>query len=783
MVLAQSTSVSLINQSLVPKSAVANGLSQPDPAMQAKVAESYGKLPLSFETNHGQADGRVKFLSRTGGYTLFLTGDEAVLAFRGKRAKDAAPKGASDLQESARRGKPRLYGIGSEAAAFRLRMKLRNADPAARITGTDELAGTNNYFIGKDPAKWCTNVPTYAKVKYEGIYSGIDLVYYGNQRQLEYDFIVAPGADPRRIAFDVSGAKRIRQDAHGELVFKMGEGEIRWPKPVVYQEKDGARELVAARYAITDGNRVGFELAKYDISKPLYIDPLIYSTFLGGSGTDQGYGIAVDSAGNAYVTGVTQSTDFPTKNPLQSVNGGGRDVFVSKINAAGSALVYSTYLGGSGDDYGFGIAVDSTGNAYVTGYAGPNFPLMNPLQTSGGYFLSKINPAGSALVYSTYLNGGSSGVAVDSAGNAYVTGGAFLAAKVNASGSNLIYSFTVGGTGMGAGIAVDGSGNAYVTGTAIAGFPTTPGAFQTAFSGEIDAFVAKINPAGSAFVYSTYLGTTLKQGGHGIAVDSSGYAYVTGETDSSYFPTRNGLQSKCGNNYDGFVTKIHYTGSYLVYSTYLGGCRRNSGNGIAVDGKGNAYITGETFAGNFPRANPLKKGCDSYAGDAFLTKINPAGTAFVYSTCLGGSAYDNGSGVAVDSAGNAYVTGYTSSSDFPTMDPLQPAIGGGIDAFVSKIDPVTATTTTLSSSPNPSNHGQAVTFTAVVTSGLGAPPDGETVKFKKGTTVLGTGTLSGGSASFTTSTLPVGTNYIKAVYGGDSNFAGSTSKALAQVVN
>ncbi len=372
---------------------------------------------------------------------------------------------------------------------------------------------------------------------------------------------------------------------------------------------------------------------------------------------------------------------------------------------------------------------------------------------------------------------------MDSADNAYVTGGAFIAAKVNASGSNLIYSFTVGGTGMGAGIAVDGSGNAYVTGTAIAGFPTTPGAFQTAFSGEIDAFVAKINPAGSAFVYSTYLGTTLKQGGHGIAVDSSGYAYVTGETDSSYFPTRNGLQSKCGNNYDGFVTKIHYTGSYLVYSTYLGGCRRNSGNGIAVDGKGNAYITGETFAGNFPRANPLKKGCDSYAGDAFLTKINPAGTAFVYSTCLGGSAYDNGSGVAVDSAGNAYVTGYTSSSDFPTMDPLQQAIGGGIDAFVSKIDPVTATTTTLSSSPNPSNHGQAVTFTAVVTSGLGAPPDGETVKFKKGTTVLGTGTLSGGSASFTTSTLPVGTNYIKAVYGGDSNFAGSTSKALAQVVN
>src|SRR6266404_4998156 len=241
MVLAQSISVSLNSPPLVPKSAVANGLSQPDPAMQAEVAESYSKLPLSFEANHGQTDGRVKFLSRTDGYTLFLTEDEAVLAFSGKRAKDAAPKAASDFRESARRGKPRLYGRTGAV----LRMKLRNANPAAKITGTDELAGTSSYFIGNDPAKWRTSVPTYAKVKYEGIYSGIDLVYYGNQRQLEYDFIVAPGADPRRIAFGIRGAKRIRQDAHGELVFKMGEGEIRWHKPVAYQEKDGVRQEIA----------------------------------------------------------------------------------------------------------------------------------------------------------------------------------------------------------------------------------------------------------------------------------------------------------------------------------------------------------------------------------------------------------------------------------------------------------------------------------------------------------------------------------------------------------
>jgi hypothetical protein len=237
-------------------------------------------------------------------------------------------------------------------------MKLRDANPAAKVTGIDELAGTSNYFIGNDPKKWHSHVSTYAKVKYEGIYSGIDLVYYGNQRQLEYDFIVAPGADPRRIAFDIRGAQLIRRDARGDLVLKMDDGEIRWHKPVVYQEKDGTKQEIAARYAIPDTNRVTFEVAKYDATRPLYIDPLIYSTYLGGDSDDIGSSVAVDSAGSAYVTGYTSSTNFPTANPLQSFNGGGTDAFVAKLNAAGSALVYTTYLGGSANDYGLGIAVD-----------------------------------------------------------------------------------------------------------------------------------------------------------------------------------------------------------------------------------------------------------------------------------------------------------------------------------------------------------------------------------------------------------------------------------------
>jgi Bacterial Ig-like domain (group 3)/Beta-propeller repeat len=815
--LPQSNPVPLINQSTGVVSPIS--ASQGDAKAQARILESYGKLPLSFEANHGQTDSRVKFLSRTGGYSLFLTGDEAVLTLSGGKANTHKAKIAGTARTL-------QSGMAAPKSGGVLRMKLRNANPAAKVTGMDELAGTSNYFIGNDPTKWRTNVPTYAKVKYEGIYSGIDLVYYGNHRQLEYDFIVAPGADPRRIAFDVRGAKRIRQDAHGDLVLNVGEGEIRWHKPLVYQEKDGARQVVAAHYAITDKNRVGFELAKYDAGRPLYIDPLVYSTYVGGSGADQGNGIAVDSAGSAYVTGWTTSTDFPTKNPLQPSYGGSGDAFVAKLNPAGSALLYSTYLGGSRSDHAYGIAVDSSGNAYVAGYtSSTDFPTMNPLQPAlYGYedaFVTEINPTGSALVYSTYLGGSGSdhayGIAVDSSGNAYVTGitqstnfpvtpgaiqpacggadncasGDAFVTEINPTGSALVYSTYLGGSGGdgGQGIAVDGAGYAYVTGyTSSTDFPTT-NALQPTYGGNIDAFVSKLDPTGSALVYSTYLGGTSTDWGYGIAVDSAGDTYVTGITYSSHFPTKNPLQPINHGKYDAFVSKLNPTGSALVYSTYLGGRLSDFGYSIAVDSAGSAYVTGNTESTNFPTKNALQP---AFGGsiDAFVAKISPAGSALVYSTYLGGSTTDSGSGIAVDSSGDAYVTGLTYSSDFPTtLGAFQTVCNGGNncatngDAFMAKIHIAVVTTTTISSSPDPSIYGQAVTFTAVVTSGLGAPPDGETVSFMKGTTVLGTGTLSGGSVSFTTSTLPAGTDYIKAVYSGDSNYAASTSKAVSQVVS
>ncbi len=837
----QSNLVSAIHNAVPAPQRAASPVAAPkaDPKGQAKTLERYGKLLLSFEANQGQSDSRVKFLSRTGGYTLFLTGDEAVLALNGSRADTNKTKVASaDRALPSNLAVPKAGGV--------LRMKLRDANPAVKVAGVDELPGKNNFFIGNDPAKWRTGVPTYAKVKYEGIYSGIDLVYYGNQRQLEYDFNVAPGADPRRIEFNVSGAKRIRKDARGELVFKVGQDEVRWHKPVAYQEKNGARQLVAADYTITDTNRVGFELAKYDASRPLYIDPLIYSTYLGSdvnecvcNASGNPVGIAVDSAGNAYVTGQTLAADFPVTPGAFQTTG---TVFVTKMNPTGTALVYSTRLGGSGFDAGYAIAVDSSGDAYVTGRtSSTNFPVTpGAFQTACGNseycwnaFVTEINPSGSALVYSTFLGGSGSpinyvgdqglAIAVDSSGSAYVTGntsssnfpvtpGAFqtvgttqdsFVTKFNPAGSALVYSTYLGGTDPGAegeSIAVNSTGNAYVVGSTYSiDFPTTPGAFQTGCVLEAEnncfwnAFVTELNDSGSALVYSTYLGdVSFDCLGQGLALDSAGNAYVTGLAAGAGFPVTPGaFQTTYSGDGSAFVTELNATGSGLVYSTYLGGDGGSSGASIAVDNAGNAYVTGSAGE-HFPTENPVQKkyGGGKYTGDAFVAKLNPAGTALVYSTYLGGKEYDYGDGIALDSAGNAYVIGWTDSTNFPvTPGAFQTTyVGSGGkgnplgDAFVAKLNIAATTATALSSSPNPSTYGEAVTFTATVTSNDGPPPDGETVSFVKGVKVLGTGALSGGSASFTISTLKVGTYSITAKYGGDPNFAASKSEVLKQVV-
>ncbi len=638
---------------------------------------------------------------------------------------------------------------------------LIGANLSPRVTGLEALTGKVNYFLGNDPKKWRTNIPTYAKVKYHDVYPGIDLIYYGNRQQLEYDFIVAPGADPNAIIFEFGkvAANLKRRPApqvndQGDLVLPTAGGQIRLNRPLAYQEVNGVQREISASYIFKGERRVGFQVAKYDGSRPLIIDPVLtYSTYLGVAGLDEGEAIAVDTAGNAYVTGVAGSTNFPTTpGAFQTTLGGFGgvfgfgDAFVTKLNPTGSALVYSTYIGGGGDDVSTGIAVDAAGNAYLTGLTNSRvtFPTTpGAFQTTFGggsfdAFVTKLNPTGSGLVYSTYLGGlaqdDASRIAVDAAGSAYVTGetnsinfpttpavfqsslgGDFDAfvTKLNPAGSGLAYSTFLGGgaTDSGIDIAVDASGNAYVIGNSSStDFPTTAGAFRTSFGGTRDAFVAKVNSTASALLYSTYLGGHGDDRGRGIAVDSAGNAYVTGLTNSGNFPfSPSAFQTAFNGVFDAFVAKVNPSGSGLVYSTFLGGTARDEGNSIAVDVAGNAYVTGETESSNFPTANAVQPALGG-ASDAFVTKLNPTGSALLFSTYLGGNSFDAGGGIALDAASdpNAYVAGSTDSNNFPTTaGAFQTIFGGNRDAFIAKIPPpdTTPPVTTASPAPGPNASG------------------------------------------------------------------------------
>jgi len=721
------------------------------PAIHAQ--ENYGKLPLSFEANQGQTDARVKFLSHGGGYTLFLTADEAVLNLKSVQMDQSAGS-----RSDAGRGRlsPGLDRIArkSPLSPEVLRMKLLGANAMPEIAGLDEQAGKSNYFIGNDLANWHSNVPNFARVKYTSIYAGVDLLYYGNQRQLEYDFIVAPNADPSSIRLGITGAKKVAVDAQGDLVLNMGSGKVRLHKPMVYQTTtdnvvvgDSDKQFVSGGFVVKNNNdrrEVAFAVGPYDTTRPLVIDPqLSYSTYLGGNAVDQGTSVAVDSAGNAYVTGIATSTNFPvTASAFQTAfSGGVNDAFVTKVNSTGTALVYSTYLGGSMtidgqflDNEANSIAVDAAGSAYVVGLtSATNFPTtMGAFQTTYGggtfdAFLTKLNASGNALVYSTYLGGDSDdrgfGVAVDSAGSAYVTAwagenfpvtpGAFQTVygggswnvsvtKLNPNGSALDYSTYIGSDVTSNGIAVDSAGNAYVTGVAqSANYPTTPGAFQTAFgSGIRDDFVTKLNATGSALVYSTFLGSGSIGYVGGIAVDSTGNAYVTGADDSTFPTTPGAFQTSVNGGFNAFVAKLNPTGSALVYSTFLGGPGRDFGNGVAVDSTGNAYVAGATSSTSFPvTAGAFQTTLSGIVQNAFVTKLNANGTALIYSTYLGGSGCQPVSegcdgpevalGIALDSGDNAYVTGQTNSGDFPiTPGAFQAKLASkdrGTNAFITKM--------------------------------------------------------------------------------------------------
>lgn len=677
-----------------------------------EASETYGKLPLSFESNAGQADGAAQFVARGAGYKLSLKSTEATLILRNSDCglrNDRTPPASIRNQQSAR---------GQSTA---LSMKLAGARSTAQAEAQDELQTRSNYLVGNDQSKWRTNIPNYARVRYAQVYPGIDVVYYGNQRSLEYDFIVSPGARPEQIRLAFGGAlESMKIDERGELALSLkGGGEVRQSRPLVYQEVDGVRREVAGRYALVGKREVGFEIGEYDHSKPLVIDPvLVYSTYLDFFNTSLNSGVTTDSSNNVYVTG------SDTEN-----------VFVGKLNPAGTAFVYTTLIGGDDGDSGMSIAVDASGNAYVSGDAYSNdFPLVNPFQPVRGNveiniadtFVFKLDAAGANLLFSTFLGGGEDdnnfGIRLDTSGNAYVTGltaspaswdtddtpfptvnpyqsslaGGYdgYLTKLNSSGG-VVYSTYLGGAGddYALDVAVDADGNAYLTGhTDSSDFPKQNPLQSSLGSASGDAFVTKFNADASALIFSTFLGGDGEDLGWGIALDGSRNVYLTGYTRSENFPVLNPLQAANGGGLDGFVTKLDAAGAALVYSTYLGGLGTEESSDIFVNAAGAAYVVGYTSSSNFPTVNPLQTSNNGDT-DAFISKLNPAGTALDFSTYLGGSAggptgssADWASGVTVDSDGNAYIFGETYSSNFPTVNALHPTMPSWESAFLAKIN-------------------------------------------------------------------------------------------------
>ncbi len=590
-----------------------------------------------------------------------------------------------------------------------------NANKKFEIRGEEANEAKMNCFIGNHHKSWKKTLSAFGKIRYKGVYNGVDIIFYGKSGNLEYDIVIKPGADISKISFEVCGIKELSLK-DGGIVAKLPSGKTVFQrKPYIYQEIEGNKVEIDGSYRVKKENGkhiFSFDIKSFDNSYPLIIDPtLIYSTYLGGSYYDGGYGITVDNSGSVYVIGQTFSPDFPVRSPIKGKSGY-YDIFITKINPEGNSLVYSTFLGGNGDDYGYAIAVDSSGSAYITGYTeSTDFPTKNPVQksNSGGrdVFVAKINPEGNSLIYSTYLGGNNNdygyNIAFDSSGSAYLTGTTYSSnfptknpiynysgyydifiTKIDPEGNSLVYSTYFGGSNndYGYGLAVDSSGNVYITGTTYSSdFPAKNPIKERA--GLWDSFLVKINQEGNV-VLSTYLGGSDNDYGTGIAVDSLENVYLTGYTSSPDFPTQSPIQKSISGNYDLFITKISTLENSIVYSTFLGGGNIDYSRGIAIDSKGNVYITGETYSSDFPTQNPLQSSNGGY-WDVFIVKINSEGSAIVYSTYLGGSSNDYAHGIAVDPLGNAYITGYTSSSNFPTATPLY-GYSSGYDAFVAKIE-------------------------------------------------------------------------------------------------
>jgi hypothetical protein len=662
--------------------------------------KTFNQLPLTFEANHGQTDNRVKFLSRGNGYTLFLTADQAALQLHNRKANTENRQPSTSM----------------------LSMKLVGANAQAQVKGLDPLDGKVSYFLGDNPESWTTDVVSYKKVEYAQVYPGIDLLYYGNQEQLEYDFKLAAHADYKNIALNFSGAENITIASNGDLILQTASGDVHHKRPYAYQEIDGNRRTIDSAYLLKGENQIGFQLGKYDENYPLVIDPVLsYATYFGGNGEEVAYDITVDDAGNTYVTGQTNSVTFPF-GAIQ--NSGGTDVFIAKFAPSGSAY-YGVFFGGSGNEAGTGIALTSTGDVYVSGFTtSVNFPKVNAydntLNGATDAFVVKFNSQFNAFLYATYFGGSdledTVSISLDSSQDIYISGrtgsanlpvmnaaqpnyggqGDAFVAKLNSLGNTLLYSTYLGGSspetpyGRG-GMAIDNFDNVYIAGgTYSLNFPRKNAYQQN--KGENnnlldDAFITRINTASTgnaSLIYSTYIGGSTRDYATDIALDSAGNVFVTGQTASDNFPKLNPLQPTRAGGFDAFLLKLNAIGNALLYSTYFGSSSDDIGTGVKVNATGEAFITGSVGQA-IPGINAMKP---YHAGsDAFLAKVNAAGSAVTFLTYFGGNNADVSESVALDPAGNAYVAGQTQSIDFAKVNALQATYGGSqSDTFVARIE-------------------------------------------------------------------------------------------------
>lgn len=716
-------------------------------AVDGGAVQVQGHRRLRFEENAGQIDPQVRYVARGLGYTLYLTATDAVFAVREPSA------GASAKAELGRDWQPEPI----EGRVIRMRMRSGHPEPEL-VPGT-ELPGVSHYYLGDDPAQWRTGVRSFDSVRVEGAYQGIDVVYYDRDGSLEYDFVLAAGADPSEIALEFDGADDVNVSGDGSLLVRAGPCELEQAPPTAYQFRGDVREAVSGRYVVAEDGAVRFTLGEHDRTRPLVIDPAVsYSTYLGGTVEDEVSDVEVDAYGNTFVSGWTSSPDFPRVGSPWTFRGD-IDAYIAVLGPAGMQLLYAAVIGGTDEDACYGMSLDAQGSPYLTGYTtSSDFPTVHPIETDAGnadtdVFVTKLASNGASLVYSTYLGGNdtelATGIDVDPAGNAYLAGltnstdypmvGAFMGnrdgldafvTKINASGTALSYSTYLASDGSenATGVAVSEGGEVTVVGaTDSGGFPLDE-PFQGVIVGESDGFVTRLSASGSTLRFSTFIGGNRLDLPQGVCLDADGAAIVAGVTYSSNFPTRSPIQTDpADTNSDAFVLKLAMSGSALQFSTYLGGAWTDSATDLDVGDDGRIFVAGYTSSLDFPTLNPVFVDTDENNYDGFLSCLGPTGSSFVYSTYFGGERNDLIEAVSVDGSGNAYIAGYTDSVHLPLANPYQGVMHGASDAFVTKIrNGSSDLQVTLAAGPEPVLTGHNLTYILTV-GNLGPNAAGEVI--------------------------------------------------------